>query len=231
MAEKSDQLTPEEIEVLARVESDHKVLEALIEELSGHSRRKRQLVAHVVKLLAEREPELLGPYVDDLVDALERPEAQTRWEVLDACTLLVPQHAKELSGAYDGAEAALFDELSATLRFSAFRFLAAWGATERGRSKKVWPVIDEAIQCYHGDLEYPDMLISLSEFAQGKIDGSVASELAGRIKFDAENGKGAYIKPRSAEIYEALVKRFKIKDPKKRARVTPKDDGVDEDEE
>ncbi len=131
------------------------------------------------------------------MDALYRPEAQTRWEVLDALTLLVPEHAKECGAAYEGAEAALFDEISAPLRLSAFReaalfdeisaplrlsafrFLVVWGATERRRSEKVWPIIDEAIQCYHGDLEYRDMLALLFSFAHGQISGSVAAELAG----------------------------------------------------
>ncbi len=99
--------------------------------------------------------------------AAARPEAQTRWEVLDALTLLVPEHAKECGAAYEGAEAALFDEISAPLRLSAYRFLVVWGATERRRSEKVWPIIDEAIQCYHGDLEYRDMLHGAPPLREG----------------------------------------------------------------
>ena len=95
----------------------------------------------------------------------------------------------------------------------------------------MWPIIDEAIQCYHGDLEYRDMLGFLHEFAQGKIAGDVAEELAGRLSFDAENGKGSYLKARSREIYDMLVKRFKLDAPKKRARVQAKDDDAEEDEE
>lgn len=232
MAEVQPQeLTAEEAQRLAGVEHDRDALSALIEDLAGRSRLKRQLSARVVHLLAEREPELLVPYISDLIDALYRPEAQTRWEILDACTLLVPDHAKEVGAAYDGAEAALFDDLSATLRLSSFRFLCTWGATERGRSKKVWPLLDEAIQCYHGDLEYRDMLGCLHAFAQGKIEGGVAGALAGRLHFDAENGKGSYLKARSAEIYQLLVERFKLDNPQKRARaVAASDDGMDDEE-
>lgn len=228
--EQVQELSAEEAERLASVEADRDALAALVEDLVGHSRRKRQLSARVVNLVAQREPELLAPYIPDLVDALYRPEAQTRWEVLDALTLLVPAHAKEVGAAYDGAEAALFDEISATLRLSAFRMLCTWGATDRGRSKKVWPVIDEAIQCYHGDLEYRDMLGCLHGFAQGKIEGGVAGELAGRLQFDAENGKGSYLKARSSEIYDMLVKRFKLDHPQKRARTVSKSEDMDDDE-
>lgn len=222
------ELSPEEAARLASVESSADALSALIEDLSSSSRRTRQLAGRVVNLLAEREPNLLAPFIEQLVDALYRPEAQTRWEVLDALTLLVPEHAKECGAAYEGAEAALFDEISAPLRLSAFRFLVVWGATERRRSEKVWPIIDEAIQCYHGDLEYRDMLGSLYEFARSDIDAQVAAELAGRIRFDAENGKGAYLKARSSEIYGTLLERFKLEKPLKRTRAAAKADDEDE---
>ncbi len=230
MADNTEQqLSHEELAKLAQIEQDASALDTLIEDLSSSSRRTRQFSSRVVLLLAEREPKLLVPHIDAMIDALYRPEAQTRWEILDALTLLVPEHAKEIGAAYEGAETALFDELSATLRLSAFRMLCTWGATERGRSKKVWPIIDEAIQCYHGDLEYRDMLGCLHEFAEGKIAGSVAEELAARLHFDAENGKGSYLKARSREIYDLLVKRFKLDAPKKKTRA-PKDDAEDEEE-
>ena len=65
-------------------ESTNPEIAGLIEELSGASRRRRQEVAHQLALTARARPELMLPHVDALVDALSRPEAQTRWEVLDA---------------------------------------------------------------------------------------------------------------------------------------------------
>lgn len=224
------ELSAEEAARLAEVEQSTDALSALIEDLSSSSRRKRQLSARTVNLLAQREPAMLVEYIPQLIDALYRPEAQTRWEILDALTELAPAHAKECGHAYEGAEAALFDELSAPLRLSAFRFLAVWGATERRRSEKVWPILDEAIQCYHGDLEYRDMLGYLYAFAHGQIAGTVAAELAGRLRFDAENGKGNYLRVRSREIYDALVKRFKLEAPQRRVRVKKDDDAEEEDE-
>ncbi len=212
-------LTAEEREQLERAERDGAALAALIEDLGSSSRRRRQFAARVVALLAQRDVELLAPHVEELIDALYRPEAQTRWEVLDALTLLVPTRVEEIDGAFEGAEAALFDELSATLRLSAFTLLTTWGASDEERSQKAWPLIDEAVQCYHGDIEYRDMLAALSAFADGAIAADVASELAGRLQFDAQNGKDAYLKARSSEIYDLLVTRFKLTDPKRRARL------------
>ena len=105
MAEESAvELTPEEAARLASVENSADALSALIDDLSSSSRRTRQLAARVVNLLAQREPEMLVPFIEQLVDALYRPEAQTRWEVLDALTLLAPGNAKECGTAYEGTE-------------------------------------------------------------------------------------------------------------------------------
>ena len=77
------ELTPEEAARLASVEGSADALSALIEDLSSSSRRTRQLAARVVNLLAQRDPALLVPCIEQLIDALYRPEAQTRWEILD----------------------------------------------------------------------------------------------------------------------------------------------------
>lgn len=145
------------------------------------------------------------------------PEAQTRWEALDALAALATTCPEQLGDAFEGAETALFDEISSTLRYAAFRLLCVWGATSVERSREAWPILDEAIQCYHGDLEYRDMLGCLYEFGQGEIDAEVAEKLALRLKFDAENGKGSYLKARSSEICEMLVKRFGLELSKRRS--------------
>ena len=61
-------------------------------------------------------------------------------------------------------------------------------------------------------------------------DAEVADKLALRLKFDAENGKGSYLKARSSEICEMLVKRFglELSKKKKRASVKKSDDAEDE---
>ena len=83
-------------------------------------------------------------------------------------------------------------------------FLCKLGATTEKRSEKVWPLIDEGIQCYHGDLEFQDMLLAVIDFSQGKLDGSVKSALADRMRFDAENGKGM-LKRRANQIIENVA--------------------------
>ena len=178
-------------ELSAQGEAQAKDFAALAEDLEGASRRARQSAASVFARQAKEDPESVLPYGASVVDALHRPEAQTRWECLDALTQLVPLDSRLCDKAIVGAESALFDEDSGTVRLAAMRFLCALGATTQKRSEKVWPYIDEAIQCYHGDLEFQDMLNAVMNFSAGTISAHVKEQLLARMAFDAENGKGA----------------------------------------
>ncbi len=175
------------------------VMAALVEALSGANRRRRQEASHTIALVAAQDVNLVRPYVDELIDALYRPEAQTRWEVLSTLSELALVDAGMVEEAFDGAEASLFDEDSAIVRLAAFRFLIRLGASSPERSDKVWGIVDEAIQCYHGDPEYRDMLVALSEFGRGSISETTRDALLTRIGFDADNGRG-YVRIMSAEI-------------------------------
>ena len=174
-------------------------LPRLIDGLAGARRRARQDSAHQIALLAHEDVQALVPYVDDLVDALYRPEAQTRWEVFDALCELALDDAASVAHGFEGAEAALFDETSATVRLAAFRFLCRLGASTPELSEQAWPLIDEAVQCYHGNPEYHDMLIALLEFSRGNLSPMVRDALIARVSFDAENGR-SYIKGYSTQI-------------------------------
>ena len=163
--------TPEDKKRVEEALKDSAKLKELVEALSDGSRRGRQQAAKVIASVAAENPEILVPFASDLVDALERPEAQTRWECLDALTYVVPFDSRPCDKAIPGAEAALFDE---------------------------------GIQCYHGDLEFQDMLLAVIDFSQGKLDGSVKSALADRMRFDAENGKGM-LRRRANQIIENVA--------------------------
>jgi hypothetical protein len=179
------------------------MLAKIAEALKGSSRRARQRAANVLAIAAHMQPEKLEPYIGDMVDALNRPEAQTRWECLEALVMMVPIDSRQCDRAFDGAEAALFDEDNGLLRLGAVRFLAKLGATTEKRSEKVWPLLDEAIQCYHGDPEFQEMLAAIIEFSEGKLANQVKEQLKDRMTFDAENGKGA-LKARASQIVENL---------------------------
>ena len=182
----------EEIKKLAaEALQDEAKLEELVQQLSEGSRRTRPIAASAISLIAKSDAEMLKDYVDAIVDALNRPEAQTRWECLETLVVLVDFDARACGKALAEAESALFDEESGPVRLAALRFLCKYGATTPTRSEKVWPLLDEGIQCYHGDLEFSDMLIAIVDFSAGKIAPSVKKALADRMAFDAENAKGS----------------------------------------
>ncbi len=193
--------TPEDKQQIENAQKDPQVINGLTEALAGGSRRDRQQAARIIAGVAKNCPDLLVPHAAALVDALERPEAQTRWECLDALAQLVPLDGRACEKAVPGAESALFDEDSGPLRLAAMRFLCRLGATTEKRSEKVWSLIDEGIQCCHGDLEFQDMLIAVIDFSQGKLAPEVKTALADRMRFDATNGRGM-LKKRAIQIVE-----------------------------
>lgn len=179
-----------------------KEIESFIESLSNPSRRRRQEAAHEIAEIAQTTPEAFEGRVEDLIDGLYRPEAQTRWEILAALASLSESYGNEVIKAFDGAEASLFDDTSSTVRLAAFLFLTRYGATSQKHSDQAWPLLNEAIQCYHGDAEYYDMLVGTLNFAKGVVSKETKAALKERFAFDAENATG-YIQKFSAEIVAA----------------------------
>ena len=179
-----------------------KEIESFIESLSNPSRRRRQEAAHEIAEIEQTAPEAFEGRVEDLIDALYRPEAQTRWEILAALASLSESYGNEVIKAFDGAEASLFDDTSSTVRLAAFLFLTRYGATSQKHSDQAWPLLNEAIQCYHGDAEYYDMLVGTLNFAKGVVSKETKAALKERFAFDAENATG-YIQKFSAEIVAA----------------------------
>lgn len=191
-------------EQLAHVALGNKdILEGLIERMDSSSRRTRQNTASTLSFVAAAQPEAMLPYLDVVINALERPEAQTRWESLDILTALVPFDADRCESALPGAEGALFDEDSGPLHLAAVRFLCRIGSTSQERSIKIWPLIDEAIQCYHGDVEFHEMLAAIALFSESNLDSEVADALKARMEFDARNAKGS-LKKRAQQILDKL---------------------------
>ena len=192
----------EKAEYVNQALADADILSALVDSLRGESRRARQFSATIIAQIAREKPEVLVTDISSIVDALHRPEAQTRWEALDALYELVGLGTDECAKAIDGAEVSLYDEDSGPARLSAFRFLCALGSKDSKLAAKVWPNIDEGIQCYHGDPEFQDMLNELVLFAQATDNPKVCAELAERMSFDATNGKGP-LKRKATIIVEA----------------------------
>ena len=99
----------------------------------------------------------------------------------------------------------LFDEDSGPLRLAALRFLCKYGELSQKHSLQVWPLLDEAIQCYHGDLEFQDMLIAVISFRNPTLPIPFETSSKDRMEFDAKHGRGV-LKKRAQLIIENLDK-------------------------
>ena len=193
-------------ELAAAACQDAAKLEEVIEQLGSTSRIKRQKAASVVALVAEEDAKLLLPYADAIGEGLLHAEAQTRWEVLRALYLMGKQGQSYGEDVLTAAEDALYDESNGVVREAAFRFFCGYGAASPANSDRVWPLIDEAVQCYHGNPEFADMLTHLVTFAQGDISMEALTALALRMKFDSETASGT-LRMRSEQIVQAFKDR------------------------
>ena len=167
--------------------------------MSGPSQLKRKNAAKVLTDRVKENPEEFKKNIPDFVDALSRPEAQTRWLALDCLTHLVPVDAKACKDAIEGAEEALFDDKTSLIRESAVRFLSRYGASSMQRSKEVWPLIKEALQQFHGEIEYDKILNRINFFAAGKLDAGVKKDLRATAK-DIQKSVGGPTKSRLERI-------------------------------
>jgi hypothetical protein len=188
----------------AAIESP-KVLAEVVSALGCDDRRLRQFSSAVVNAIASSRPELLKPFGEELADALHRPEPQTRWEVLDTFEKLVAVDARLVDKALAGTETALHDEESGVVRLAAFRVLTSYGATTERRSERIWPLVAEAVRCYHGDPEFTAMLSGVYRLVTGSASDEVKIAAADLMRFDAENAKGP-LKKKASRIVEAAPK-------------------------
>ena len=189
--------------VASEIAANPELIKPVIEDLYDASRTKRQRASEIVSNVAHANIDILIPHISDLTDALNRPEAKTRWGVLDALNLMVSAESRQCDKALVGAESSLFDEKNGPVRLAAFRFLCSLGATTPARSEKIWPLLSDAISCYHGDFEYTEMLAIFSVFADGKIADSVKADIVKTLSFDAKNAKGS-IGKRTKSIVDKL---------------------------
>ncbi len=182
----------QDFHLLVKQALDNEVfLKETLDDLQGPSRRNRQNAAAILYAVSKEDLAKLSGYGDVFVESLNVPEARTRWEALEVLTRLAQTQPDVCEKAIEGAEASLFDEQSGPVRLSAMRFLCKLGTVSPELADKVWPLIDEGIQCYHGDLEFNDMLQSLVEFSSASLSEEVRSSLKARMEFDAEHAKGS----------------------------------------
>ena len=174
-----------------------------INDLSSSSRKVRQDAAIALAEYCKDDAMRVLPYSDVIIDALSLSDVRTRWALIDTLTLLSAYDNTVCAKALPGIENALFDEQSGPLHLASVRFLCVSGAQSPQASDMVWPLLDEAIQCFHGDQEFQDMLNVLVEFSQGNLSKETKEGFTERMLFDAQSNKGL-IQRRAQTIVDNL---------------------------
>jgi hypothetical protein len=188
-----------------------KVRRELADALGGPTRPLREYASDIFAQIARLDPKELLDFQAEIIDALDRPESLTRYNMLETILELSRLNPKIVITAFDPIEDCLYDEDSGTVRLYAFRVFAHYGATGTARSMKVWTDLSEAIRCYHGDPEFIPMLNEVITMLGGKVDQKVKDAAAELFAFDADNGKGT-LKRKAAAITAfapEVIKRLK----------------------
>lgn len=180
--------------------------EELVKLMAGPFPIVRKNSAKALLAKVKESPEYYVKYIPEIIDALDRPEAQTRWECLDTLTILVSFDAKACKAAIEGAEEALFDEKTSLIRENAMRFLCRYGAGSKKRSIEVWSLIKEALQEFHGEIDYDKILNRVNYFACGSLDDNVKKDLRAVTK-EIMASVGGPTKARLDRILKSTMKR------------------------
>lgn len=176
-------------EVTRRALAEPARLKELVAVLAEDDKRARAAAAAILHEVACADAAKLLKYSSQLVDALSRPEAPTRWEVLGALEVIAATEPEKVEPAVGPATDALHDSESSVVREAAFRMLAAYGATSAKRAQAMWPLLDEALRAYHGDPEYPGMLSGLVVMVEGAAPIGVRREAAALVDHDTTHPK------------------------------------------
>jgi hypothetical protein len=181
------------------------VRRALVDALTDSSRLTREYASQALCDIAHNNPEMLDGYKDEFIDALSRPEAPTRYNSLAVLGCLSLSDMRLIDRAWDGIEECLYDEESGMVRLEAFRLLTAYGATTAPRSKKVWPLISDALRCYHGDPEFMSMINEFITMLKGNVADEVKKAACDQFQFNADNATGLF-KRKAQEIVSFICK-------------------------
>ncbi|MCL2881574.1 MAG: hypothetical protein FWF45_01570 [Coriobacteriia bacterium] len=163
----------------------------LADALGAPTRALREYASDILQEVAHRDADLLVDLSSEIIDALDRPESFTRYNILVVLDCFVPHHGPVVAKALYQLDDCLYDEESKIVRQEAFEVLCHFGATTETRSKTVWEYLSGALRCYHGDPEYMTMLNYLCDMLNnGKVADSVKEGVVRLFIFDAEQGKG-----------------------------------------
>ena len=132
--------------------------------------------------------------LEELIDDLSDTSRKKRQDAAIALAELSVQDPQAIV-PYGQALVDALDLSDVRTRWAVIDALTALSSYDAALCVKALPGIenalfDEAIQCFHGDQEFQDMLNLLVEFSKGHLSEETKKGFIERMSFDAKNNKG-----------------------------------------
>lgn len=109
------------------------------------SKSIRAGAAKIVEKVAEKKPELVAPYLENLLPALEMPEPQTRWMIILAFGYCMSHNPDVALKGIDFAKSYIDENKGVCLRGAAHLYLGRAGAVSEAKANDVFPILLNAL--------------------------------------------------------------------------------------
>ncbi len=110
------------------------------------SRHIRAGAAKVVEIVAEKQPELVAPYLEKLFPALSVSEPQTRWAIIRVMGFCAHLNESVAQKAIVYAEKYIDAKEGLCIASSADLFLGDFGALSKQDAQKVFPILELSLE-------------------------------------------------------------------------------------
>jgi HEAT repeat protein len=127
------------------LDADSAILDEAVTLLDHDDKNVRAGAAKIVEQVAVKRPDLVRPYLPQLLDALDAPEPQTRWMAIHTLGLCADQDPEVALQAMPHAQAYLEANSGACLRGSTLTYLGHAGATSPEAALQAFPLLEGAL--------------------------------------------------------------------------------------
>ena len=110
------------------------------------SKHIRSGAAKVVEIVAERQPELVAPYLEKLFPSLSVQEPQTRWMIIRVMGFCARLNRSMAQKAIIYAEKYIDEKEGLVIASSADLFLGDLGAISKEDAQKVFPLLERSME-------------------------------------------------------------------------------------
>lgn len=110
------------------------------------SKSVRAGAAKIIEKVAEKKPELIAPYLDQLLPALAMPEPQTRWMIINTFGLCATHNPKAAKKGMTYAENYVQEQNGVCLTSAANKYLGHVGELSKQDAQKVLPKLLKSLQ-------------------------------------------------------------------------------------